>query len=141
MGAPTPVARALGYAGLVPFVLAAAVAVGVSAEPAATAQSVLLAYGATIASFLGGIHWGFAMRRGDATGALLGWGVVPSLVAWGAWLLGAPDGLFVMAALLVACWLRDRTVYPGEGAGAWLGLRLQLTVVAAGSCLIGALGR
>lgn len=141
MGAPTPGARALGYAGLIPFVFAAAIAAATAPETAATARFALLAYGAAIASFLGGIHWGFAMRRGEGCLPLLAWGVVPSLVAWAALIVGAPAGLFVIAALLVACWLRDRKVYPAEGAGAWLGLRLQLTAVAGTACLAGALTR
>lgn len=139
MGAPTSLARALGYAGLIPFVLAAGIAAAAAAEPAAVARSVLLAYAATIASFLGGIHWGFAMRRAEPSLPLLAWGVVPSLVAWGGLLLEPATGLLVMAALLVACWLRDRSTYPAEGAEAWLGLRLHLTGVAATACLVGAL--
>jgi hypothetical protein len=44
----------------------------------------LLAYGAVVLSFLGGVHWGFALPdpSGHGSRARLGLGVVPSLVGW-----------------------------------------------------------
>ena len=137
-GGPTPAARVLGFAGLIPFV---ATALGAWTLPAALqgpAAGALLAYGATIVSFLGGIHWGFAMRREVAPTSMLVWGVVPSLAAWAALLLPRPAGLWVLAAALVACYLRDRTVFPAEGAEGWLALRGPLTGVATVACLAGA---
>jgi hypothetical protein len=138
-GAPTAAARALGFAGLIPFVAAAAGAWVLPSAEADAARVVLVAYGATIASFLGGIHWGFAMRRDLAPTPLLVWGVVPSLVAWGALLLPPAAGALALAAVLVACYLRDRAVFPREGAGAWLALRTPLTAVATAACVAGAL--
>jgi hypothetical protein len=49
-------------------------------------------------------------------------------------------GLVLQGAMLVACYLVDRRVYPGEGAGAWLTLRFRLTVVGALSCFLAAAG-
>ena len=51
----------LGYAGLIPFVLLALFMWIVSAEAHPFVAIALSAYGATIASFLGGIHWGMAI--------------------------------------------------------------------------------
>ena len=99
----------------------------------------LLAYGAVIASFLGAIHWGLAMREASAPPALSWvWGVVPSLLGWVAVLLGQAQGLVLMATLLGACWAVDRALYPRHRVQAWLPMRLQLTLVASFSCLAGA---
>ena len=40
-------------------------------------------YGASILSFLGGVHWGACLQGGAQSSSLrLLWSVVPSLVAW-----------------------------------------------------------
>ncbi|MCY7389431.1 MAG: DUF3429 domain-containing protein [Burkholderiales bacterium] len=129
-------AARLGYAGLLPFVaLALAAWVAPSAYRAQAAHA-LLAYGATIASFLGAIHWGLAMREQSTQqpGAFV-WGVIPSLVAWVALLLPLSQGLVTLALLLGICLAVDRRSYPAHGLEKWLTMRLQLTVVAA-VCLI-----
>ena len=96
-------AHALGALGAVPFVgltPQARDALGLravaSGETCARAQ---IAYGATILSFLGGIHWGLAavkhtvVKHWNPTPAQLAaryaWSVTPSLLAWAA--LSAPS--------------------------------------------------
>lgn len=98
----------------------------------------LAAYAATIASFLGGVHWGTALRAGGQAPVPLIWGVMPQLAGWLALLLPRHAGLLACAAVLVACYVVDRRLYPAEGLGGWLPMRLQLTVVAAASCIVGA---
>lgn len=123
-------AARLGYAGLLPFI---ALAVAVWFAPAkyrAQAAFALLAYGATIASFLGAIHWGLAMR-GMLTpqpGPFV-WGVFPSLVAWLAMLLPRSQGVITLALLLSMCLAVDRRSYPAYGLTQWLGMRLHLTLI------------
>ena len=136
---PSLWAQALGYGGLIPFV-GLALAVWLWPLHQAQAASVLLAYSATIASFLGAIHWGLTMRdpQGQSTN-LLAWGVVPSLVAWGALMLPAASGLLLIATLLWACFAVDRVVYTRSGLRAWLPMRLLLTTIASLSCLAGAI--
>jgi len=131
-------ARALGYAGLIPFVGGAA-ALGL-AGPAWQAQAgfALAAYAALIASFLGGIHWGLGFAAARPAPTLFAWGVLPSLGGWAALLLPRPAGLACLAALLLACYVVDRRVYPRLGLARWLPLRLQLSAVAALSCAAGA---
>lgn len=140
-GTPLPRwAARLGYAGLIPFVALAAAAWLAPAAHRAQAAFALLAYGATIASFLGAIHWGLAMR-GPLTpqpGPFV-WGVFPSLVAWVALLLPLSQGLVTMALLLGMCLAVDRRSYPAYGLGDWLGMRLHLTVVAALCMLAGSM--
>jgi Protein of unknown function (DUF3429) len=136
---PSPAARFLGLGGLLPF-LAGAAALVVLEAPGLQgwAGSALVAYGALIASFLGGIHWGLAMQGVQPVSVRLGWGVVPSLLAWVAVFLPASPGLLLLAGLLVTCYALDRRLYVSAGLSGWLGLRLQLTCVASLSCLAGA---
>ena len=136
---PSLAARTLALAGLLPF-MAGAAALHLLHAPGllALAGTALVAYGALIASFLGGIHWGLAMRGVQPVTWRLGWGVAPSLLAWIAVLLPNGPGLLALAGLLVACYAADRRLYARAGLSSWLGLRLQLTSVAALSCLAGA---
>jgi hypothetical protein len=138
--APTSVALRLGYGGLLPFVLGAALIWIVRAEALPYVAASLAAYAAVIVAFLGGIHWGFAFRRPDPPQSLFVWGVVPSLVAWVAVVMPAYAGLVVLGLMLIGCYVVDRRVYPGEGAAAWLTLRFRLTAVGALSCFFGAAG-
>lgn len=134
---PSPLARALGYAGLVPFVGTAATCYAV--EPvSAMAVAALVGYAAAIVSFLGGIHWGFAFLSGADGRARFIWGVIPSLLAWAAVLVPASAGLLLLACTLVLAWAVDRRVYPRIGLQAWLPMRQRLTAVATLSCLAGA---
>jgi hypothetical protein len=135
-------AMRLGYAGLLPFALGAVLVWLVRDDAHPYATLMLSCYAAVIISFLGGIHWGLAMRQA-AAGAppwLYGWGVVPSLVAWVAVVMPPYAGLVVHGVMLVACYLVDRRTYPLLGAAPWLTLRFRLTVVASLSCFVGAAG-
>lgn len=131
----------LGYGGLVPFVgLALLIWVGPSRFQPFLALA-LVAYGAVIASFLGGVHWGTGFLMGEAAPHMqFVWGVVPPLVGWLAVLMPARAGLPLLAGLLVACYAIDRMTYPAVGLGRWLPMRLQLTGVASVSCALGMLG-
>ena len=134
----SPWAARLGAAGLLPFVALAGAAWWAPAAYRAPAAFALLAYGATIASFLGAIHWGLAMRGPLAPrpGPLV-WGVFPSLVAWLALLLPVSQGLFTIALLLVICLVVDRGSYPVYGLSDWLPMRWRLTGVAVLSLIAG----
>jgi Protein of unknown function (DUF3429) len=130
----------LGYAGLIPFVLFALLMWIVTAEAHPFVSIALSAYAATIAAFLGGIHWGIGLRHNAPQRKLhMVWGVVPSLVAWIAVIMPAYAGLIVLGVLLVACYLVDRKTWPEAGLREWMTMRFRLTVVSALSCFIGAL--
>ena len=138
--APSALVAALGYGGLLPFALLALGVCWPGGEGRAFYGFVLLAYGATIASFLGAIHWGLTMRDSQVQSTrLLVWGVIPSLVAWVALLLPAAHGMLLIAALLWACFAVDRVVYTRAGLRAWLPMRLLLTAIASLSCIASAI--
>lgn len=142
-GGPSGLARALGAAGLIPFVAGAAWVALAPAGQATWAAQVLAAYAATIVSFLGGIHWGLAFAApGGAPPGRLAWGVVPSLLAWPALLLPPAAGLALLAVTLALCYGVDHRAYPRLGLAEWLPLRRALSAVATLSCAVGAaLGR
>lgn len=142
---PGPLALRLGYAGLIPFVAGALLVwlVPPDAQPVESHPFVVLAlaaYAAVIISFLGGIHWGLAMRHAEPPLPLLAWGVVPSLVAWLAVMMPPEGGLVIQGVMLLLCYAVDRRIYPAQGAAPWLVLRFRLSGVAALSCFMGAAG-
>jgi hypothetical protein len=141
MSTPSRRALVLGYAGLLPFALLAWAALGAVSPWNARAATALMAYGASILSFMGAIHWGLAMgsSAGGARGSLnaqLLWGVIPSLLAWVAMLLPVAGGLGLIGAGLWACFAVDRKVYPAYGLQGWLHLRLMLTLGATACCVL-----
>lgn len=131
--------RLLGYAGLIPFSAGAAWVWATRAAPAgAFAAFALEAYAATIVAFLGGVHWGPALRDGGRDRAALVWGVVAQLAAWLALLLPPRPALVVLASLLAVCYVFDRRMYGRAGLADWLPMRWRLTVGAVVCCLAAA---
>jgi Protein of unknown function (DUF3429) len=134
MGAPH-VVRWLGYGGLLPFVALAA-AVWFDGSHSSLWRDALLAYGAVILSFIGALHWGFAMSQSDMatdqrTRSFI-WSVVPSLLAWMA-LLMTPKyaAILLVAGFLIHFWQDKRLVLLVNLPAWYLPLRLRLTSVAA----------
>jgi hypothetical protein len=137
---PSRMAWALGLAGLIPFVGLAALQWVSPPGWRMLAASALLGYGALIVSFLGGIHWGLAMREPPVPAQRLLWGIAPSLLGWLALLLDSPWGQGVLALSLLLCLWVDQSAYLHRGLRAWLPLRRLLTAFATVSVLAGALG-
>jgi len=144
---PFLLAVLLTVAGLVPF-LAAAVAVLLDPVDTPVAVQVLISYGAVILSFVGAVHWGFALRDtahplpGAMTPQMLGYerqlllfGIVPALLGWLALLamihFAAP--LLAMFLLLAGFFLAIvvETIGKGRGvvAGNYLVLRWVVSIV------------
>ena len=134
--------KLLAYAGLLPFIGLSVLLWLVDPDLHPFVALALAGYGASIVSFLGGIHWGIGFRNAsrmhNAPLFNFGWGVVPSLLAWIAITMPAFAGLPLLALILGLCYAVDRKTYPEAGLEEWLPMRLHLTVVAAISCLMGA---
>ena len=128
----------LGYAGLAPFVLLAALMWLVDTELLPFVSIALGGYAATIVSFLGGVHWGIGFMKGESTPRFhFIWGVLPALIAWLALMMPAYAALPLLGLVLVACYAVDRRTYPSAGLAQWLPMRLRLSVVATLSCVLG----
>ncbi len=131
---PTLIARAIGYAGLIPFIGLSVISVLWNGIHHSAILFSLLAYGATIISFLGAIHWGLAMREEQADRIAIIWGVIPSLIAWGSLIVDTRWGLACQFITLWICFFVDFKRYPKFGVSQWMSMRFQLTVIA-GICL------
>ncbi len=149
-------AFALGAAGLLPFVFGAlaiilAAALDNALLPDATYFArVLMAYGAVILSFLGGVRWGAAIvaeRDGhesdsvedsNALTAELVVAVLPSLIAWGSLLMPPPLGLALLAISFVVMGIIDQIAAGAGRLPRWYGrLRIWLSIGATTSIMTG----
>lgn len=128
----------LGYGGLLPF-LFLAIATWVDLGRALFWNQALVAYGAVILSFVGALHWGFAMSLNDLGATrrqtVFVWSVMPALLAWLALLLAPLAASCLLVAGFVAHYVQDLRLGRHASLPAWYRpLRLQLTSVA-GVCL------
>jgi len=124
------IAICLGLTALVPFAVLSACLWLVAPQYQAAFAGVLLAYGASILGFLGGIHWGAGLSSDNAPVHVWQYvyGVCPALLAWAAVLAPTPKGLLLVAAGLVAALIVDRRVWAHT---AWfVRLRTRLTALA-----------
>ncbi len=142
-----PVSAAwLGGLGAVPFAALALAFALLDGWPRTSISHALVAYGATILSFLGGVHWGLAIAPSGASdqGNLrtrLMVSVVPSLVGWSALLVDTRPGLFILAAAIALMLWVDLRATRSRLAPAWYPkLRIPLSCAVVATLLIGALG-
>ena len=135
-------ARLLGYAGLLPQAGAVAT-VGIvhgMTDPVAGAGYASLAYllglgyALAILNFLGGIWWGFAMRRTSGQAPLAIVAVVPTLIGMAilAVVLRSAQGnwaIVALGAILMLTLLIDRRLAAGgEAPGGWMAFRTPLSL-------------
>lgn len=146
---PGPLARQLGYLGLLPFVGGALfvwlLGGRMDDEPFFFVVRGLTAYAALVVSFLGGLHWGLVMwQSGHATHEpplhkrALWVGISYALAGLLAVIMPAYAGLALIGFVLIACYLIDRKLYPQLGAAGWLTMRFRLTVLASLCCFLAA---
>ena len=128
-----------GWSGLLPFIGSAGLYLLTAEE---RWLDVLRAYAAVIASFVGALQWGYAVRdglEGARAWRAYVWSVVPALAAWVALLLPVHTGLALLAATLLLCLVVDHAFARSRPGPAWLlPLRTALTLGGA-ACLLGVL--
>jgi len=127
-------AQWLGYAGLVPQILLAAVVVAGPPRFSAAAAAVALAYAGTILSFIGGAWWGLAARsQSPVPWSLWVAAVIPSLIAFavlGGWTTGLPTRAALIAigvALIGTLGVDQRFAVRHVALPGWLRLRIPLS--------------
>jgi hypothetical protein len=132
-------AKALGYAGLIPFIVFS-IGCWVPLPFVSDSAAILVAYAAIILSFMGAVHWGVAMASADQQkGRYFVASVVPALVAWPAMLLPHALALVVVLAGFIGLYAYDRSVASAQSLPGWyIPLRTRLTTVVS-ICLVGAL--
>ena len=129
----------LAYGGLLPFA-GLALASFLDLHRSGAWQQLLLNYGAVILSFVGALHWGFAMCAPAMSerkrSICFAWSVMPALLAWLALLLDPLAASALLAAGFAIHYVQDWRLVRHAGLPAWyLPLRLRLSVVAALSLL------
>ena len=127
-------ARWLGFAGLIPFVLLSLGCWAAHPDWLPILVSGQMSYGVAILAFLGGVHWGAAVLAPDLsaqrTRIALWWGITPSLIGVAAAQLLIGLGFALLAAAFVMAYLVDRRLYRWYVMPAWfISLRLRLTCV------------
>lgn len=132
----------LGYGGLIPFIVLAPASLVDQAHGWVWSDA-LFAYGAIILSFVGALHWAFAMVLPGLDEAhrvrSLIWSVVPALIAWPALLLAPAEAAALLVTGFLLHYLQDRRLARSGEFPAWyLPLRLRLTVVGCLSLMAGA---
>lgn len=144
--APPAVAVRLAYAGLIPFLLGAALAWLLpppdGASPGLDEHTYALlglsAYAAVVLSFLGAVHWGRALQAAERQTFPYVWAVVPALLGTMGALMPAYAGLVLQGVALIACYAVDRQQYARWGAQSWLTLRFRCTLMASLCCFLAA---
>ncbi len=138
-----PAAVLLGLGGAIPFVgLAALVATGPVSWYAYWLNA-LANYGAVILTFVGAVHWGYALQRGaQGSKAWLqyGFSVVPALLGWLSLFFDVWTALRMQAVALLACYVFDLAMSRVEPVpDRFLALRAGLTVTGAISLMFASL--
>ncbi|MEO8040185.1 MAG: DUF3429 domain-containing protein [Betaproteobacteria bacterium] len=129
-----PIPLWLGAGGLIPFVVLAG-AIWVSDEAyRVIAYEWLRTYAAVVLSFVGALHWGFAMLHPKMSehdrNTVMGWSVVPALVAWLALLAPLRHGLALTGSMFALHYAMDRAlVLRFDIPGWYIRLRGGLTIV------------
>lgn len=141
---PPAVVSILGYGGLIPFILAA-LGQGVGFFSDLINRSFLaLAYGAVILSFVGALHWAFAMmlpklREQRRQGAYI-WSVLPALMGFLALMLSPLLGFAVLVIGFALAYWQDLSLAREVHLPGWyLPLRARLSGVACATLILGML--
>ena len=124
----------LGYGGLLPFLVLAPASL-VDPQHARLWNEALLTYAAVILTFVGALHWGFAMVLRDLGASrrtrCFVWSVVPALLAWSAFLLSPMLASLLLVTGFLAHYWQDRLLVAASHLPTWyLPLRFRLTTVA-----------
>jgi len=134
---PNPMPRSvawLGYGGLLPFLVLAPASL-FDPHHAMIWSDALFAYGAVILTFVGALHWGFAMTLTDLSASqrtrCFVWSVVPALLAWSAFLFSPMLASVLLVTGFLTHYWQDRFLIAASPLPAWyLPLRFRLTSVA-----------
>jgi hypothetical protein len=135
----------LGGCGALPFLGLAGAMPFLTGSTKLFATHALVAYGAVILSFLGGIHWGLAIGSAvtPPSGRLLPrlvLSVIPSLLGWIAVLIGGAAGLVILAIGVAAMLFIDlRATRLGQAPPWYPKFRIPLSLVVTTALIFGAL--
>lgn len=137
-----PLVFAFSAAGLIPFAVPALLlATGGWPDPAFL-RDALTGYAIAILSFMGGIHWGWAMRDGRNTDTSLAYtiGILPPLAGWLTLFLSGDIRFYALAACFALLLWADLVLVRRDLAPTWYPkLRKPLTVIVCASLILAAM--
>ena len=133
------IAKTLGYAGLIPFIIFS-VGSWTGLPYISDSIPILIAYAAIILSFMGAIHWGAAMMRlHDQGSKYFINSIMPALAAWLSLLMPELYALIFLLVGFILLLAYDRYVEKSLGLPDWyIPLRITLTSIVT-LCLTAAL--
>lgn len=131
--------KLLGYFGLVPFIVPT-VCLFLDQHHSEMWRHFLMTYGAIILSFVGALHWSFAMLLHqlaiEKQRSAFVWSIVPSLIAWIALSIPRFYGFILLAIFFAMALMRDRQLSGMAELPSWyMPLRSRLTAIAV-ACLL-----
>eukprot|EP00205_Picochlorum_sp_RCC944_P001376 CAMPEP_0182606070 /NCGR_PEP_ID=MMETSP1330-20130603/980_1 /TAXON_ID=464278 /ORGANISM="Picochlorum sp., Strain RCC944" /LENGTH=189 /DNA_ID=CAMNT_0024824269 /DNA_START=115 /DNA_END=684 /DNA_ORIENTATION=- len=144
-------AKALGFLGAIPFIGLSSPVVdqfpvisSLTGIPESDFAKLQVSYGATILSFLGGVHWGLAMTTLTPlkfTAERYIWSVCPCLAAFPTMILPVQQAAAIQAALIGLVYMTDRSWAKRGGLPLWYmkTLRGPLSLVAGTSLVLTAI--
>lgn len=135
------IARILGIAGILPFLL---MTIATWIAPLANQAQIVrnqIGYGIAVLSFLGGIHWGGALAGSvlsvTQTKKALAWGVIPSFIAFTALPVDTGFAFAVLTIGFAASYQIDKHLYQWYKMPDWmLRLRFKLTCITVAALLL-----
>jgi len=131
----------LGFGGLIPFVVLSALTLVGPDSWRDWVSTGLIAYGAVILSFLGGITWGLAVTRQQLRDPLYLASMAPFFAAWAALLLPRLIGLVVLMVAFLGALVNDFLLKrAGLSPGWFFTMRLVLTAVVVACLAVAAFG-
>ncbi len=102
--------RFLGFVGAIPFLFLAGLP-WFQSYHAVISLYALAAYGAVILSFIGALHWAFAMMDfripESRRSRIYLWSVIPALIGWISLILPLRIGLLILLIGFVLHWIMD----------------------------------
>ncbi len=133
------IAKTLGYAGLIPFIIFS-IGSWTGLPYITDSIQILIAYAAIIFSFMGAIYWGVVMSsKDDQGGKYFIASVLPALVGWLALLVPVLFALIFLLVGFILLFVYDRYVEKSLGLPNWyIPLRMRLTSIVT-LCLTAAL--
>lgn len=131
--------KTLGYLGLIPIVVST-ILIFFDSYHLIFWRNMLLTYAVVILSFLGALHWAFAMTLNNLAAkkrqTMMVWSVLPSLIAWAALFITPKYGFLLLSCFFVFTLLMDLKLAQTATLPTWyIPLRFRLTVVMT-SCLM-----
>jgi len=123
------IAKTLTYAGILPFLGAAGLSIFAPDFSGANYKHILLAYGAVIASFIAGIHWGIFLFKESPLNLFIHSNVI-ALLAWVAMALSMTSSVLILIFCFLYLLFIDQKLSNAQIIESWyMRMRIHASVI------------